>query len=277
MNVIQSLALRATLVLAAAAIASAPQAGEVLDRVMENKVMVMSTDPEYPPQSSLDANNDFVGFDIDVGKEIASRLGVEIKFVTPGWDVITAGKWAGRWDLSVGSMAPTAERKQVLDFPAVYYYTPASLVVHQDNSSISAPADAGGKQIGVGVATTYENYLKKDLVIDAQGAPSFEYQVESANIKTYDTDQLALDDLRLGDGTRLDGVVTALPTIMESIKNGYPLKVVGKPLFMEPLSVAVDKGDAEWNAKLAETIAAMHADGTLSKLSDKWYGADLTK
>jgi polar amino acid transport system substrate-binding protein len=270
------LAAGAALALAALAPAGA-MAGEVLDRVMSKKVMVMSTDPEYPPQSFLNAQNEFEGFDIDVGREIARRLGVEIEFVTPGWDVITAGNWAGRWDLSVGSMTPTAERRQVLDFPAIYYYTPASLAVHQDNTAIKQPADASGKNIGVGVATTYENYLKKDLTIDAEGAPAFEYRIENATIRTYDTDQLALDDLRLGDGVRLDAVITAKPTVLASIKNGYPIKVVEPPLFLEPLAVATDKGDAEWDAKLKEIVEAMHADGTLSKLSEKWYGDDLTK
>jgi polar amino acid transport system substrate-binding protein len=255
----------------------AVQAGEVLDRVTSKGVLVMSTDPEYPPQSSLDENNEFVGFDIDVGRQIADRLGVEIEFVTPSWDVITAGKWAGRWDVSVGSMTPTAARREVLDFPAIYYYTPASLVVHADNDSIAAPADASGKTIGVGVATTYESYLKKDLVIDAEGAPPFEYRIDDANIQTYDTDLLALDDLRLGDGVRLDAAVTALPTAMDAIEQGYPLKIVGEPLFMEPLAVATDKGDPEFAAKLADIVEAMHEDGTLAELSTKWYGADLTE
>ena len=256
---------------------SSIQAGEVLDRVMSKGVLVMSTDPEYPPQSSLDENNEFVGFDIDVGRQIADRLGVKVEFVTPSWDVITAGNWAGRWDVSVGSMTPTAARREVLDFPAVYYYTPAALAVHADNTSIAEPAAASGKTIGVGVATTYENYLKKDLVIDAEGAPPFEYRIDDANIQTYDTDLLALDDLRLGDGVRLDAAVTALPTVMDAIRQGYPLKVVGDPLFLEPLSVAIDKGDPEFAAKLAEIVEAMHEDGTLSELSMKWYGADLTQ
>jgi polar amino acid transport system substrate-binding protein len=67
-----------------------------------------------------------------------------------------------------------------------------------------------------------------------------------------------------------------LPTTTAAIEQGFPLKVVGEPLFLEPLSLAIDKGDAEWGARLAEVIAEMHADGTLSKLSQKWYKADLT-
>jgi polar amino acid transport system substrate-binding protein len=148
--------------------------------------------------------------------------------------------------------------------------------VHADNQDIATPADASGKTIGVGVATTYENYLKQDLVIDAEGAPPFDYQIADANIRTYDTDLLALDDLRLGDGARLDAALTALPTILEAIDNGYPIKVVGDPVFLEPLSVAIDKGDPEFGAKIAEIITAMRDDGTLSELSMKWYGADLT-
>lgn len=252
-----------------------PAAAQTLDQVLEEGVLVMSTDPEYPPQSSLDENNDFVGFDIGVGREIAERLGVDIEFVTPGWDVITAGNWSDRWDISVGSMTPTEARAEVLDFPAIYYYVPAALVVHED-SGIDGVADVSGKAIGVGVATTYENYLNNDLVIDAQDVPPFEYQIDNPEIRTYDTDTLALDDLRLGDGVRLDAVITALPTIIEAQEAGYPIEVVGEPLFYEPLSVATEKGDPKFDQRIAEIVREMHEDGTLSELSEKWYGADLT-
>lgn len=262
---------------ALAGFAAAAQAGDVLDKVLDEGVLVMSTDAEYPPQSFLNADNEFEGFDIDVGRAIAEKLGVEIEFVTPGWDIITAGNWSGRWDLSVGSMTPTAERKEVLDFPAVYYFTPASLAVHTDNESVESPADASGMKIGVGVATTYENYLKHDLVIDAEGTPPFEYQIDDAIIATYETDQLAMDDLALGDGVRLDAAMTALPTILGAIEAGYPIRVVGDPVFLEPLSLAIDKGDAEWGARLAEIVQELRDDGTLSALSEKWYGADLTQ
>ncbi len=250
-------------------------AGETLDRVMNAKALTMSSDPEYPPQSFLNDKNEMDGFDIDVGKEIAKRMGVELKIVTPGWDVITAGGWSGRWDMSVGSMTPTKERAQVLNFPAIYYYTPASFAVHTD-SKVAAIADLNGKVIGSCGGCTYDAYLMKNLVIDAEGVPPFEYQVTAGEIKTYDTDTNAYDDLRLGDGVRIDAVFSALPTINEAIKNGYPMKVVGDPAFYEPLAVATDKGDADFDAKIAEIVKAMHDDGTLTALSQKWYGADLT-
>jgi len=269
----------ARIALAAAALsllAASAIAGETLDRVMANKKLVMSSDPEYPPQSFLNDKNEMDGFDVEVGREIAKRMGVELEIITPSWDIITAGNWAGRWDMSVGSMTPTAERAKVLDFPAIYYYVPAAFAVHND-SKVATVDELNGKIIGVCGGCTYDNYLDGNLVIDAVGAPPFEYKVKAGEKKTYDTDTSAFDDLRIGDGKRLDAVMSAMPTLMEAIKNGYPMKIVGEPAFYEPLSVATDKGDPEFDAKITEIVNAMHADGTLTALSQKWYGVDYTK
>lgn len=264
------------LAIAALAMLTLPAfAGSTLDRVMSTGKLTMSSDPEYPPQSFLNEANEMDGFDVDVGKEIAKRMGVEFAVATPAWEVITAGGWAGRWDFSVGSMTPTKSRAEVLNFPAIYYYTPAAFAVHTD-SKISALEELNGKVIGTCGGCTYDAYLNKDLVIDAEGTPPFEYQVTAGELKTYETDTNAFDDLRLGDGVRVDAVFSALPTIQEAIKNGYPMKIVGDPAFYEPLAVATDKGDPEFDAKIAEIVAAMHADGTLTALSEKWYGVDLT-
>lgn len=261
-------------VLVAAPFASA-QAGEVLDRIMKNKELVLSSDAEYPPQSFLNENNEMDGFDVDVAKEIAKRFGAKLKIVTPAWEVITAGNWGSRWDVSVGSMTPTKARAKVLSFPAVYYYTPASFAVHKDSSAADV-ASLSGKKIGVCGGCTYEAYMKQNLVIDAVGTPAFTYQIAAGELRSYETDVNAFDDLRIGDGKRLDAVLSALPTINEAIKNGYPMKLVGQPVFFEPLSVAIDKGDTELGDKIAEIVSAMRADGTLAKLSNKWYGVDYT-
>ncbi|MCG8358362.1 MAG: transporter substrate-binding domain-containing protein [Kiloniellales bacterium] len=259
--------------MAAAAISGSAVAGEVLDRVMSQKRLVLSSDAAYPPQSFMNESNEMDGFDVDVAKEIAKRLGAELEIVTPAWEVITAGNWGGRWDVSVGSMTPTEARAKVLDFPAVYYFTPAAFAVHKD-SDVTSIDGLNGKKIGVCGGCTYEAYLDRNLVIDAEGAPPFEYLVEAGEMRTYETDTNAFDDLRIGDGKRLDAVLSAQPTIMEATKNGYPFKLVGDPVFYEPLAVAIDKGDPEFGAKIAEIVQAMRDDGTLKTLSEKWYGVD---
>ncbi|MCG5481948.1 MAG: transporter substrate-binding domain-containing protein [Ensifer alkalisoli] len=261
---------------AALALATAAQAGETLDRVMDKKAMVVATNSGWPPQSYLDDSNQLVGFDIDVSREIAKRLGVEVSFETPDWATLTGGRWQGRYDLGVGSVTPTKARAQVIDFAGVYYYSPYVYVLHKDSQAKSV-ADLNGKIIGVETATTSEDYIRRQLEIDAPGLPPVEYKVDPGEVRTFADSMLPFDDLRLGDGVRLDAAVTALPTAMDAINQGYPLKIVGDPLFLEPLSVAIDKGDPEFAARLAEVVEAMHDDGTLSELSMKWYGADLTE
>lgn len=248
-------------------------AGETLDRVNSNGVLVVGTNANWPPQSFLNDQNEMDGFDIDVSKGVASRLGVDVKFITPSWEVMTSGNWNGRWDITIGSMTPTTTRAKVLDFPAVYYFTPASVAVHVD-SEAEQISDLNGKAVGVTTASTFELYLKHDLVIDVEGAPAFEYQIDTDEIRTADLASQVLDDLRLGDGVRLDGMIGALPALVEAIESGYPIRVLGDPIFYEPLSLAIDKGDAEFGAALANIIDEMRADGTLTKLSLKWYGVD---
>jgi polar amino acid transport system substrate-binding protein len=248
-------------------------AGEALDRVMSAGVLKVATDANWAPQSFLNDDNKMDGFDVDVAKEVAKRLGVEVEFVTPTWDIITAGNWQGRWDLSVGSMTPTKSRAEVLSFPGVYYYTPASVAVHKD-SPYKEISELSGKAVGGSTASTFELYLQHDLTIDAEGVPTFEYQITPGEIKSYKDGTAAMDDLRLGDGVRIHGMVGSLPAILSGIESNYPLRVLGDPVFYEPLALAIDRGDAEFNDKLAGIVGDMKSDGTLSALSVKWYGID---
>jgi len=249
-------------------------AGAVLDKILDKKVMTVATSAVWPPQGFINDKNEIDGFDIDVSKEIAKRLGVEVKFVTPDWDVITAGKWNGRWDMSVGSMTATNSRARILDFPATYYYTPYVFAVYK-TSPLTKHTELNGKNIGVEGGTTSEDYLNQSLAIEATDIPKINYDVKAGKLRTYSGSLGPLDDLRLGDGVRLDGILTQKSTLEAAIKKNYPLKAVDDQIaFYEPLAIAIDKGDPELKAKLGELVNAMHKDGTLTKLSNKWYGVD---
>lgn len=274
------LVLVAALTLVAAACANEEEGGggqpqTLLSQIMANKVLRVSTDPAYPPQSSYDeATGKWEGFDIDVATEIAKRMGVEVDWATPSWDVITSGHWNDRWDLSVGSMTITAERAQVLDFSTPYYYTPAGLAV-QKGSAISSFDQLAGKTVGVCGACTYEFYLERKLNIPGY---TFEYLVpEDVTLKTYDTDSTAIQDLVLG---RLDAVMSAVPTLQGAIDKDKPIQVLGDPVFFEPLAAAADKSASlppdSLITKVSDILIEMHADGTLTQLSMKWYKEDLT-
>lgn len=113
----------------------------------------------------MNDDNKLDGFDIDVAKEIAKRLGAKVKFITPDWNIITSGHWNGRWDLAVGSMTPTKKQAEILDFPAVYHYSVNDFVVHKDSKAWKM-SDLNGKKIGVAASSTGDFYMQKTLVID---------------------------------------------------------------------------------------------------------------
>lgn len=101
-----------------------------LAQVCEAGVIVVSTDPAYPPQSFLNDAGEYEGFDIDVALAIGERLGVEVEFTDPTFDAVVAGNWSGRWDMSVGSVTVTEARTEVLDFTQPYYFTPAQMAAY---------------------------------------------------------------------------------------------------------------------------------------------------
>ncbi len=255
-------------------------AGSVLDEIMAARVIKVSTDANYAPQSSINDKGELEGFDISVAKEAAKRLGVKVKFVTPDWDLITAGKWGKRWDISIGSMTPTMERLKALHFTMPYYSTPAQFAIHKDNTTIKSLKDLAGKRIGVAAETTYDRYLNRDLELVGV---KIEYQDWSAGkIRTYPTDANAVEDLGLGDGVRIDALLSAKPTIFEAMKTGCgggcPLKMLGDPVFYEHLSFALDRSRPNSESllkKLNEILSSMYKDGTLVDLSMKFYGQSL--
>jgi polar amino acid transport system substrate-binding protein len=272
---------------------AAQPAGDLLSVIMERGTLVVSTDPAYPPQSELvkdgaratetkcaadqHTTSELKGFDISTAAELARRLGVEACFVTPDWTLITGGNWSGRWDISIGSMTVTPERMEKLYFSQPYYTTPAAFFVHKDNQSFSQPADLSGKKIGACTGCTYDSYLLGQLTIPGE---TIDFVVNDPVFTGYDTDINALQDLALGDGTRLDAVLTAQPTGQGAIADGLPLKQLGDPVFFEYLAGAVDKASGQdpiaFVEKATEILQEMHADGTLVKFSQEYYGTDLT-
>jgi polar amino acid transport system substrate-binding protein len=266
---------------------------DLLSTIKARGTLVISTDPAYPPQSALKANpvrtpgtkctsdqktlGELEGFDIDVAAAIAKGLGVEPCFVTPDWTLITAGGWAGRWDISVGSMTITPERAKVLYFAQPYYTTPAALFVNKSNTTYQTAADLSGKKVGACGGCTYESYLEGSLVLPAENV---NFVIKNAVVKTYDTDTTALADLELGDGVRLDAVLTAQPTGQTEINNGKPIKQLGDPLYYEYLAPAIDRQSSldpqSFIAAVSQIVTGLHKDGTLSKLCIQWEGSDLT-
>ncbi|MFQ5612507.1 MAG: transporter substrate-binding domain-containing protein [Anaerolineae bacterium] len=253
---------------------------DLLAEIMARGTIRVSTDPNYAPQSFLEADGTFVGFDIDVAREIASRLGVEVEFVTPDWDLITAGNWGDQWDISVGSMTVTSARQKVLWFAQPsYYYTPAQFAAAND-SGIETLDDIAGQTVCVGVSTTYESWLNGDLA--GLGLPPESFFAEiPADVTVFplSTDNECVQSIQAGR-TEFSVVLTSNTVVEAAMAEGAPIHKVGSPVFSENLAVSVDKNHSKDPLRLvsevSRVVGEMHADGTLSELSMKWFGEDLT-
>jgi polar amino acid transport system substrate-binding protein len=289
------LVLIASLALAACGGGGGGQASDLLGAIKQRGYIMVSTDPNYQPQSFLNTEGkrladtkcpsdalttaEMQGFDVDVAKAIGDALGVETCFATPGWDTITAGSWADKWDVSVGSMTITTDRQKVLDFSVPYYYTPAVVAVLAD-SGISSLDQLEGKPICAGVSTTYETWLNGgDIGLPASSV----YAQPPANITviSLDTDQFCAEALVAG---REDFVAysTSGTVVDANIAAGLPVVKVDGPVFSEDLAASFDKASSlptdTLRAEVDKLFTAMHSDGRLSDLSKKWFeGVDLTQ
>jgi polar amino acid transport system substrate-binding protein len=220
------------------------------------------------------------GFDVYVAKAVGDSLGVETCFATPDWDVITAGNWANKWDMSVGSMTITTARQQILDFSVPYYYTPAVIAVRAD-SGLTDLAGLEGQALCVGAATTYDQWLNGDF--EGLGLPeSSIYAQPPADITVVPlpTDQECAQAIAAGREDFV-GYVTSETVVDANIAAGYPVVKLGSPVYSEDLAAAFDKSSSlptdTLRAEVDKLFNAMHADGRLTELSDQWFGLDLTQ
>jgi polar amino acid transport system substrate-binding protein len=249
-----------------------------LARICDAGVLLVSTDPAYPPQSLLnEETGEFEGFDIDVAEEIAARLGVDVQFETPSFDAVVAGDWSGRWDVSVGSVTITEDRKEVLDFTQPYYYTPAQMAVHSD-SEITDLDGLAGATICVAEATTYLDWLEGSLTLPPEAGEVAD-PPEGATATTLPTDIDCAESWRSG---RMDfeGWLSSITTVEGAVREDYPVVAVGDPVFFEPLAVAFDISVEDNDSLVAavdQIVADMHEDGTLAGFSEEWFdGQNLT-
>ena len=174
-------------------------------------------------------------------------------------------------------MTPTNDRQEVLYFTEPYNYTPGrrrGRLPTTRTSATSAPTSTARRSACCSPAAPTRTSSNKKLEIEGY---EFDFVIDDAEVSGYDTDTTALQDLANG---RLDAVITSVTTAQGYIDAGNPVKIVGDPVFYEPLSVGFDKSADPSSESLYEAVdaivAEMHEDGTLTAFSEEWYGLDLT-
>ncbi len=281
------------LVLSACGGGGGATADNLLDDIKNRGYILVSTDPNYEPQSFLNTDgkrpsdtkcpsdtlttDEMMGFDVDTAIAVGEGLGVETCFATPDWDIITAGSWSDKWDVSIGSMTITTARQEILDFSVPYYYTPAVFAVNAD-SPFASIDDLAGQAVCAGASTTYEIWLSQG----DHGLPASSLYAQppaGITVVPLTTDQECAQAMAAG---REDfaAYVTSQTVVNANIAAGLPVKQLGSAVFSEDLAPAYDKSSTlptdSLRAEIDEIITGMHSDGSLSALSMKWFGEDIT-
>ncbi|SFF46416.1 cystine transport system substrate-binding protein [Paenibacillus algorifonticola] len=234
----------------------------LLEQVKQAGVIKVGLMGTYAPYNFLNDNKEMDGFDADIAKEIAKRLGVKAEFVAQEFSGMIAGLQAKKFDVVISQMTITDERKEQMDFTEPYITNSVKIIVAEKNDTITKLADFKGKNIGVGLGTNDETYLRKTVLPE----------VGDFTIKTYDDVITSLQDLNAG---RIDATINnmyALKPIVE--KNSFKIKAVGDPIKSDQAGIAVRKDNPEFRDALNEALKAMKADGTYKTIFVKWFGEE---
>lgn len=235
-----------------------------LQYVMDKGKLIVGLDDSFPPMGYRDKDNKIVGFDVDLAKETCKRMGIKAKFQPVSWESKEQELSSKNIDCIWNGFGITPEREKVLTFTEPYMSNPQIFVVLAD-SGIKTEADLKGKVVAAQSGSTAYATIDKDTNLK----DSFkEFIGVEDNVK-------ALMDLEVGgsDAVAMDTVVARY--YMTKDPGKYSI-IEDTTILDEEMGVGFRKGDNALCKKVEDTLKEMQKDGTLAKISKKWFGEDLT-
>jgi cystine transport system substrate-binding protein len=248
--------------LALAMVAVSATAADLLDTVKARGTLRIAVEGTYPPFNFKDKQTgQQTGFDADVARLLAAKLGVKPEFITTEWSGILAGLASGKYDVIVNQVGLTEERKKAFDFSDPYTISSPQLIVRKDEAGkFNSLEDLKGKRLGVGQGSNYEQ--------KAKAVPGIE-------VKSYPGAPEYLSDLAAG---RIDAALNDSLMVSYLLKNSaLPLKAGAPVGQVEEMAIPFRKGNPQFKAALNKALAEVKQDGSLRAASMKWFGTDVTK
>lgn len=236
--------------------------GDLLAQIREQGTIIIGLEGDWAPWSFVDENDELTGFDVEVARAIAAKLGVEVQFIPGEWDGLFAGMDAGRYDIVINGVEVTPERTEKYDFTDPYAYIRTALIVRGDNESIKTFDDLKGKKTANSIASTYMNLAE-------------DYGATCYGVDTLD------ETLTMVLQGRVDATLNAIVSYTDYMAQ-HPdanLKVAATTEDASNVAIPVRKG--EETASLMEAInvavAQLHEEGVIAELSLKYFGEDISK
>ena len=238
------------------------ESGDLLAQIQERGEIVIAMEGTWAPWTYHDENDELVGFDVEVGQQIAEALGVEATFVEGEWDGLLAGLDAGRYDIMINGVDVTEERSDAYDFSEPYAYDRTAVIVSADNTDITSMEDLDGKRTANTISSTYAEVAEQ-----------------------YGAEVTGVDDLNqtfeLLLSGRIDATLNAEVTYYDYMEAHPDANIKIACLNPEATQVAIPFRKGEETASLREAVnqalADMRESGALSELSEKYFGTDITQ
>ena len=222
----------------------------------DKDVYTVATDNAYPPFEFIDEETDELdGFDVELVKTLADKVGIEIEIQQLEFDGIVAGVGSGKFDIGIAGMTITDERKENIDFTQPYYEAGLILATEESNDEIESIDDVDGKKIATRVGSTSENYLEDNTEANIEAFPEI--------VEAY---QVVLQK-------KVDAVLYDLPNVQyySNKETGGKLKTVGEKLTGEDYGIAFPKG-SELRDDFDDALTEIKEDGTYGDMYEKWFG-----
>jgi len=231
-----------------------------LDTIKKAGAWKVGTEGTYPPFTFHDASGKLVGFDVEIAQEVGKKLGVKTEFVEGKWDGLIAGVDVRRYDAVVNEVTITDARKAKYDFSDAYIVSKAVLIVKADNTTIKAFADVKGKKLGQSLTSNFGKLAKDN----------------GAEVVAVDGFNQSIDLLLSG---RIDGTFNDSLSYYDFAKQkpGAKLKIAASQSDVDAQGILIRKGEVKLLAALNKALADLKADGTYAKLSQKYFGADVSQ
>lgn len=255
-------ALLALFLLAALLTVGASAEEDLLQKIQSRGTIIVGLEGDWAPWSFVDENDELMGFDVEVARAIAAKLGVEAEIIPGEWDGLFAGMDAGRYDMVVNGVEVTPERTEKYDFADPYAYIRTALIVRGDNEDIKTFEDLKGKKTANSIASTYMNLAE-------------EYGATCYGVDTLD------ETLTMVLQGRVDATLNAIVSYTDYLAQ-HPdanLKVVATTEDASNVAIPMRKGDetASLLEAVNKAIAELHEEGVISELSIKYFGEDISQ
>jgi len=230
------------------------------EQIKEEGVLRVGTEGTYAPYTFHNDEDKLTGYDVEVAREVAKRLDLEIEFVETKWDAMFAGLNSKRFDMIANQVGIKPDRKEKYDFSEPYTISTAVLVTHKDNEEIKSFDDLEGKVAAQSLTSNYKE-IAEEHGAEIQGVEGFNPAMQL--LATKRADATVNDRLSVLDFLQKKG-------------DNVPVEIADRKDEASESAMMFRQGNKELVEAVSGAIKEMKEDGTLSKISQEWFGEDVS-